>query len=179
MVTWEGCGQPVCTVLTPSTFHSDLPSPCHYSTKSYAFFLQPYPSRRTFAQPFTPSSPLTSPLTPSPHLSPPYLTSHPLTSLSSTSLHLQANSTYPKFSPGYLSLHNQQRGGGLELKWIPIDLLNCNQEDPEAEPAIRCTTLTHGGVTSTSVLCVCRAWLPALFRSLATLHTCLLAMYQL
>ena len=118
-------------------------------------------------------------LTPSPHLSPPYLTSHPLTSLSSTSLHLQANSTYPKFSPGYLSLHNQQRGGGLELKWIPIDLLNCNQEDPEAEPAIRCTTLTHGGVTSMPVLCVCRAWLPALFRPLATLHTCFLAMYQL
>lgn len=81
MVTWEGCGQPVCTVLTPSTFHSDLPSPCHYSTKSYAFFHQPYPSRRTFAQPFTPSSP------PSPHLSPPHLTSHPLTSPLAPSLH--------------------------------------------------------------------------------------------
>ena len=56
---------------------------------------------------------------------------------------LQANSAYPKYSPGYLSLHKQQRGGGLELKWIPIDLLNCNQEDPEAEPAIRCPTHSH------------------------------------
>jgi hypothetical protein len=48
----------------------------------------------------------------------------------------QAHATYPKFSPGYLSLHKGNKEG-LELKWIPIDMLNCTQEDPEAELTLR------------------------------------------
>lgn len=92
-----------------------------------------------------------------PHPSPILTSPHPL----------QANSTYPKFSPGYLSLHKQQRGGGMELKWIPIDLLNCNQEDPEAEPAIRCTP-PHAWLQA-ALMIVCILCLPSL--SLSTLHS--------
>ena len=63
----------------------------------------------------------------------------------------QAHATYPKFSPGYLSLHKGNKEG-LELKWIPIDMLNCTQEDPEAELTLRCVLYVALYCVHTSVL---------------------------